>query len=528
MFIIPIGTRSSLAFKPKLTIGLIVLNIVIAVISFISAGHDESALFSVHRKKFARQAYLYAIEKGRDPGDITIEKSVSQIENADDYYELETAVIELVYGVDGGVKDFQDFEERLSNRSTDFYSDISVTATYSYEEWEKHRDREARILAGNINYSFGLIPSRMGRYYTFITHLFLHGGLMHLIGNMLFLWVVGCLLEDSWGRAPFLVFYLAGGAFAGLAHCLQDTSSAVPLIGASGAIAAAMGAFTVIHFKTRIKFFYFFLFFFRPYIGTFFLPAFVFLPLWFIQQVALKYLSDFAGGSNVAYVAHIAGYMMGVLTALALKFTGFEENILSSRVRKRQIDAGILKDPRFNEAHELMKKGISSRAAQIFGSLISERPHDTQMLQDISMIYMENGLDEKFRETSEKALKALLMSSQNEAAANWASQMISGDGCTQQSYLLLLRVAKWLDGSQREHEAYDIYDYVRKGAESPQVFLKSSFALAKTAGEKMNDPAHALSILEEIIAKTDDPDWLDRIRGLEAALGSPGKEVPAV
>ena len=68
-------------------------------------------------------------------------------------------------------------------------------------------EKEDNILAELPTYSLGLVPRKMNRIWTFLTHLFLHGGIWHLLGNMLFLWVVGCLLEDSWGRFPFLIFY---------------------------------------------------------------------------------------------------------------------------------------------------------------------------------------------------------------------------------------------------------------------------------------------------------------------------------
>ncbi len=523
MIILPIGTRSSIAFRPKLTIALIALNIFIAVISFLSTDRDEAALFDLQKRRLSRQSYLYALEKLEKTPGPEIEMAVSGIDNAGDYYTLQESVIKVIYSCGGSVENFQDFEGKLKERDLEHYYQISVAAAANYEEWNQALKRERRIQAGNVNHAFGLIPSRMERYHTFITHLFLHGGLFHLLGNMLFLWVVGCLLEDSWGRIPFLAFYLAGGAFAGLAHCLQDTSSAIPLIGASGAIAAAMGAFTVIHFKTRIKFFYFFLFFFRPYLGTFLLPAFVFLPLWFLQQVALKSLADFAGGSNVAYVAHIAGYMMGVLTALALRITGFEERFLSSRVRRKQIKAGILKDPRFSRGHEYINKGIVSRGVQIFNELMSERPGDTQMIQDIAMIFKEKGLRKEFDSTAGKALKNLLVDSRNSEAAEWAAHMITEDGCPEASHKLLLRVGKWLEHEERYQEAFDIYGFVKNGASSTRVSVKSSMALARMLALKMNDRAQALSIMDEIKNSGLGPDWSQRIFELEALIeGSSG------
>ncbi|MBD3179165.1 MAG: rhomboid family intramembrane serine protease, partial [Candidatus Latescibacteria bacterium] len=360
MIILPIGTKSSIAFKPKMTISLIVINVIIAIISFAGSGYDQSDLLEAQRGRYLQQTKLYVMKMGQEYEAPDIRESLYQIDNANNLIEMQTAIIDVIGRVGGTINDYQSFGNELSGREESTFTNVAELELF--REWKESRADEIKVMVGGINYSYGLIPSKMNRPHTLITHIFLHGGLFHLIGNMIFLWVVGCLLEDSWGRLPFLLFYLIGGVFAGIAFCLQDRSAVIPLIGASGAIAAAMGAFTVIHFKTRIKMFYFFLFFFRPYFGTFFIPAFVFLPLWFLQQVGLKYLSDMAGGSNVAYIAHIAGYLFGVITALTFKVTGFEKNVLEKSVRERQIKAGITKDPRFAEGCRMLEKGMNTRA----------------------------------------------------------------------------------------------------------------------------------------------------------------------
>src|SRR6185503_18048465 len=111
------------------------------------------------------------------------------------------------------------------------------------------------------------------------TSMFTHGDIGHLFGNMLFLYLVGVSIEERWGRLRFLVFYLLGGAVAGLTYCAFHPGGRSPLVGASGAIAAAMGAFAVLFFKTRIRFFYvWWLLFLKT--GTFAAPAWLVLPFW--------------------------------------------------------------------------------------------------------------------------------------------------------------------------------------------------------------------------------------------------------
>jgi membrane associated rhomboid family serine protease len=141
-------------------------------------------------------------------------------------------------------------------------------------------------------------------FLTLVTSQFLHGDWLHLIFNMLFLWVFGNNVEDRLGRIRFLPFYLICGALAGLAQGAADADSPVPLIGASGAISGVLGAYLVLY--PRVGVWTVVLpFFFLP----FRIPAWLWLAIYLALQVV--YLGDSAGGGNVAYLAHIGGFVAG-------------------------------------------------------------------------------------------------------------------------------------------------------------------------------------------------------------------------
>jgi len=151
-------------------------------------------------------------------------------------------------------------------------------------------------------------PCRLGglTWQALFTSMFLHGGWLHLVGNMWFLWVFGNNIEDAMGAGRFVVFYLVAGTVAALAHVVTDPTSPVPMVGASGAISGVMGAYLVLYPRARVDTLFFFLFFFRiiP------LPAWVILGYWFVIQL----LSSGAGtGSGVAYAAHVGGFLAGIL-----------------------------------------------------------------------------------------------------------------------------------------------------------------------------------------------------------------------
>jgi len=162
---------------------------------------------------------------------------------------------------------------------------------------------------------------------TIFAAMFMHGGLLHLGGNMLFLWIFGNNVEDSMGPVRFVVFYLLGGLAATGLQTVIDTSSAVPNVGASGAIAAVLGGYLLLFPRARVITVIFIIFFFTIVE----LPALVILGFWFVQQVLFGYfgLNSAGDGGGVAYFAHIGGFAFGLL-AIRL--------FASERRRRRQIE----------------------------------------------------------------------------------------------------------------------------------------------------------------------------------------------
>lgn len=144
-----------------------------------------------------------------------------------------------------------------------------------------------------------------------VTSMFLHGGWMHLAGNMLFLWIFGDNLEDTMGHLGFLVFYVLSGVAAGLGQVVSDPYSAVPTVGASGAIAGVMGGYLLMFPKARVDVIVIFIVFFK----IFPLPAWIMLGLWFALQLFSGVLVDTSGG-GVAYWAHSGGFLAGVILCL--------------------------------------------------------------------------------------------------------------------------------------------------------------------------------------------------------------------
>lgn len=169
-------------------------------------------------------------------------------------------------------------------------------------------------------FTYGSIPveTMQGQdLFSLFTSMFLHGGFMHLIGNMLFLWVFADNIEASVGTVSFLIFYLLGGMAAHAAHIYFNMNSEIPTVGASGAISGVMGAYLVMFPTSRIKVLFFFF--------IFKVPAILFLGFWIAQQwmsgtAALDIATEQSTG--VAWWAHIGGFAFGLLAGLFYRNSG--------------------------------------------------------------------------------------------------------------------------------------------------------------------------------------------------------------
>ncbi|NUT20820.1 MAG: rhomboid family intramembrane serine protease [Hamadaea sp.] len=150
-----------------------------------------------------------------------------------------------------------------------------------------------------------------------LTSMFLHGGWLHLLGNMLFLWVFGNNIEDRFGRIGYLLVYLAAGYAAAYGFALANPDTAEPLIGASGAVSGILGAYLVLFPRARVWSLVPILFFIPLR-----LPAWIVLGTWFVLQWLYSAGLAVSGGGEVAYLAHVLGFVVGVLAALPFRGRG--------------------------------------------------------------------------------------------------------------------------------------------------------------------------------------------------------------
>lgn len=215
---------------------------------------------------------------------------------------------------------------------------------------------------------WGLTPADP-RPLSFITSMFIHGGWMHLLFNMLFLWLAGPFVEDAFGRPLFSVLYLLSGVVSAGAHVMAFPTSQMPLGGASGAIAGIMGAFLIRYALVKIRFFYWFGLIFR---GTFDAPAWLMLPLWLLQQVFFASL-DTGGRGGVAYWAHIGGFVFGAVVAFGVKKLKVEEKYIAPAI---EAEISVTQNPALDEGMHLMGQGDFPAAREALARVLEAEPRN--------------------------------------------------------------------------------------------------------------------------------------------------------
>ena len=287
MLLIPLTDKISWRNPPTVTILLILIN---CLVYFIFQFNDGEK--SIRAEEYYFDSGLAEIEiaqyvKYRNPSipDISIYHANGKLNKEKAFQQYQDMMKDHVY------------LERLRNQ------EIIVPQDPEYSEWRYLRDEYEDRRSDIVGYKYGFIPVK-AKPISFVTHMFLHGGLLHLLGNMFFLWLVGCMLEMGSGRTYYSISYILAGLGSVMLFWVIYPKSSIPLVGASGAISGVTGAFMVLYYQKKVKFFYSLGFYFN-YLKV---RAIFLLPIWFANEF---YQLFFGGMSNVAYVAHIGGLISG-------------------------------------------------------------------------------------------------------------------------------------------------------------------------------------------------------------------------
>ena len=369
LLLIPLEKKLELRRFPIVTFLLILIN---TLVFFIGQSGDDDAFENAakyyHESGLARievPAYLKYLQDTPGRGESQQDKdTVSDLKNIEHY----PALMSDAHAMMMIMSDDQFLDELLDNKT------VITTEMEEYENWEEYREGLDKELNKSLTIKYGFIPKDR-RPITFLTTQFLHGGVMHLVGNMVFLLFLGIAVENIFGSLRYLPFYLISGVSATAFFMLFDMTSRVPLVGASGAIAGLMGMYAISYGLRRIRFFYNILFYFN-YVKA---PALIMFPLWLGNEF-LQYF--FIEGSNVAYMAHAGGLLAGAAIAALM-------SLFKKGVDREYMDENVKQDnlaEQMTEANTLMGQLEFDQAKKIYNQVLRDHPDNFDALKKLFTI----------------------------------------------------------------------------------------------------------------------------------------------
>jgi membrane associated rhomboid family serine protease len=398
------------------------------------------------------------------------------------------------------------------------------------QKFEELMEQAFAALEEHPWYRFGLIPSAPTATGLF-AHMFLHAGWLHLIPNLLFLFLTGSFIEDRWGRGLYALFYVAAGVAGAVLFASRYPGFEGPLIGASGAIAGAMGAFLVCFARTKIKFFYWLGIFF----GTFSAPAWLMLPLWFANELFTASLMDAikpgSGGAGVAYWAHVGGFGFGVAAALIIRYAGIEGRLSKQLGREWSYD----RDSVHADAMTAQEEGRPEEALELLRFALESDSEDP----DLALAFFETAaglgrVDEGIAVLAPVIWQEVTAGEREAAVSHWRALCDTGARVWAEP-LLLLRLAGWLRDAKQTDAASSALRCVLDGCPGDPVVAMRVARLARcfdplTALEAAEVALEAPGLesaereaLEAIVAGTG-----GQVEERGIALGSPGYSEPSL
>jgi membrane associated rhomboid family serine protease len=257
---------------------------------------------------------------------------------------------------------------------------------------------------------WGFVPGKP-RAINLLTSMFAHGGWLHLIGNMFFLFLTGPFIEDAYGRVLYPILYLLSGFAADGVHAVHNPGSLAPTVGASGAIAGVMGAFLVRYATRRIVFYWMPLFPLPWLARRIRVPAFLYLPFWFLGQVLLSNMSGEQSG--VAVWAHIGGFLFGFVTALLIAAFGIERKYIQPAI-ERQV--GGPENADLLRAIQAGARGDLAEARRATGRVLAQDPGNLDARRYAYHVAVDSGDPAEIGAQASRLLEAYLQHGENELA----------------------------------------------------------------------------------------------------------------
>lgn len=374
-------------------------------------------------------------------------------------------------------------------------------------EMDRLNTEFAQLKSSSLDEKYAFIPAHPSAI-SYLTANFLHGGWMHLIGNMWFLWLAGFVLEDVWGRGLYSAFYLIAGAAALQIHAWANPESITPTVGASGAVAALMGAFLVRFPKMKIEMLWVLWFSIIKLLRTgnpfryyrFKASAYWLLPLWLALEV---FSGALFGQDGVAHWAHVGGFVFGALVGIAIQYSGLEHK--ANKAIEEKI--GWTADAELEQAGAMMEQGQLDEALQVLTSYVAAKPNSLDAWALVRQIHTRRADSKGYLDATVKTCSLHLRAHQIEAAFQDYAEFIDAGGGK-------MPPATWLElgkGAEEMHEydrALSEYEELAKAYPAERQALTAQLSAARLCLKKLNRPQDSLA-LYQAAAKSPIPhlDW---------------------
>ena len=317
------------------------------------------------------------------------------------------------------------------------------------------------------------------------TCMFIHGGWFHLLGNMFFLYLAGCSIEDLWGRPLYSAFYLFSGIAATLAHAVKFSGDAEPLVGASGAIAGLMGAFLIRLYDTKISFFYMIWFWIR---GTFKAPAYIMLPLWLAEQLFYAMVDD-SGQYGVAFYAHIGGFVFGAGFAYAMKRFQIEERFIAPKIEKK---VGLTQNPDFLRAMNLSEAQNYPDALILLHKVVRQDPNHLEAYMEMRRIAEINKDVTAYNKCSAAIFDILLRTRDWDLLLDLYKEFRNSPFMQPLPPKSLLGLGTYFEETFDYHSASERYEELITEYPKDPLAMRANSKLARLFFEKLNDRNRAI------------------------------------
>ncbi|HKV80266.1 MAG TPA: rhomboid family intramembrane serine protease [Candidatus Sulfotelmatobacter sp.] len=394
------------------------------------------------------------------------------------------------------------------------------------DEMDSLNEQYVKLSSSSITEQYAFIPAHPSAL-SYLTANFLHGGWMHLIGNMWFLWLAGFVLEDVWGRWLYPAFYLIAGVAALQFHAWLNPGSITPTLGASGAVAALMGAFLVRFPKMKIEMAWIWWFSMLRLLRTgnpfrlwrFKAAAYWLLPLWL--GIEILYGTLFGSISSVAHWAHVGGFAFGALAALAIRYSGIEQKANKAI----EEDLAWTNDAELEQASSMMEHGQLPDAQALLTSYVSANPNSLDAWALLRQIYTRQSDTKSFLDATVKTCGLHLKAHQIEAAFQDYAEFIDNGGGKMPA-TTWLELCKGAEEMQEFERAFSEYQELAKAYPAERQSLTAQLSAARLCLKKLNRPKDALAIYQAAAASpVPHLDWETLIQAgikeAKAAMASP-------